>query len=311
MERDRRVEVGRPRRRCGRSGRTRRASVSSRAPCGSRLGPANRDAPGGGLDPEPLGRRPMRAARRARSSCAAATPSELERVAAATPDRSRRGRRRHDRPASPSSPARLGVPLGGDPGGHRERLRARQRPPLDRVEAARAGGRPGTRAAPLELGRLGDGRPFVNVASAGLAVGRRAPRRRRSSRGSARSPTRVGAAARGRAPRRRCACAVRVDGATVFDGEAWQVDRRRAPGAFGGGSEIGAADPADGELDVAVLPAGSRLGLARRAWGLRARHDRRAARRGATFAGTWSRSSVPPARSSTPTARSAPAGWSA
>ena len=40
-------------------------------------------------------------------------------------------------------------------------------------------------------------------------------------------------------------------------------------GAFGGGSELGAADPGDGVLDVAVLPAGSRLALARRAWGLR------------------------------------------
>ena len=40
-------------------------------------------------------------------------------------------------------------------------------------------------------------------------------------------------------------------------------------GAFGGGAEIDAADPDDGVLDAAVLPAGSRLGLARRAWGLR------------------------------------------
>ena len=40
-------------------------------------------------------------------------------------------------------------------------------------------------------------------------------------------------------------------------------------GAFGGGSELGAAEPEDGVLDVAVLPAGSRAGLARRAWGMR------------------------------------------
>jgi diacylglycerol kinase family enzyme len=31
------------------------------------------------------------------------------------------------------------------------------------------------------------------------------------------------------------------------------------------------ADPRDGALDVVVLPAGSRIGLARRAWGLRTR----------------------------------------
>ena len=42
-------------------------------------------------------------------------------------------------------------------------------------------------------------------------------------------------------------------------------------GAFGGGSGVGAADPEDGILDVAVLPAGSRSGLVRRAWGLRRR----------------------------------------
>ena len=60
----------------------------------------------------------------------------------------------------------------------------------------------GTELRRLELGRLGDGRPFVNVASAGLASVAGAGRRR-SSRGSGRSPTRVGA--RRAAPRpRRC-----------------------------------------------------------------------------------------------------------
>ena len=63
-------------------------------------------------------------------------------------------------------------------------------------------------------------------------------------------------------------CAVRADGTEVFAGEAWQAIVA-VTGAFGGGSEIGAADPDDGVLDVTVLPAGSRLGLARRAWGLR------------------------------------------
>ncbi|MGI8781199.1 MAG: diacylglycerol/lipid kinase family protein, partial [Solirubrobacteraceae bacterium] len=63
-------------------------------------------------------------------------------------------------------------------------------------------------------------------------------------------------------------CTVRAGGETVFEGEAWQVIVA-VTGAFGGGSEVGAADPQDGVLDVAVLPAGSRLGLARRAWGLK------------------------------------------
>ena len=61
---------------------------------------------------------------------------------------------------------------------------------------------------------------------------------------------------------------MRADGTEVFAGEAWQAIVA-VTGAFGGGSEIGAADPEDGVLDVTVLPAGSRLALARRAWGLR------------------------------------------
>ena len=96
----------------------------------------------------------------------------------------------------------------------------------------------------LELGRLGDGQPFVNVASAGLAsvAARRAaplkPRarparlRRRRARAAARPPTPL-------------PCTVRVDGATVFEGDAWQVIVA-VTGAFGGGSELGAADPSDG-----------------------------------------------------------------
>jgi len=63
-------------------------------------------------------------------------------------------------------------------------------------------------------------------------------------------------------------CSVRADSRTVFDGEAWQVIVA-VTGAFGGGAGVGAADPEDGVLDVAVLPAGSRVGLARRAWGLK------------------------------------------
>jgi diacylglycerol kinase family enzyme len=48
---------------------------------------------------------------------------------------------------------------------------------------------------------------------------------------------------------------VTVDGTQRFDGEAWQVIVA-GTGAFGGGSELEAADPRDGLLDVAVLEAG-------------------------------------------------------
>jgi len=125
---------------------------------------------------------------------------------------------------------------------------------------------PGTELRRLELGRLGDGRPFVNVASAGLAsvaARRAAPLKPRLG-----SLAYAVGALRAAATAVPLPCAVQVDGRTVFEGAAWQVIVA-VTGAFGGGSAVGAADPADGVLDVAVLPAGSRAGLARRAWGMR------------------------------------------
>ena len=137
--------------------------------------------------------------------------------------------------------------------------------PLDPVAAAELAV-DGTALRRFELGRLGDGHPFVNVASAGLASA--------AARRAAPLKPRLGALAYGVGAVRAAAtasplrCAVRAGGATVFEGGAWQVIVA-VTGAFGGGSGVGAADPADGVLDVAILPAGSRIGLARRAWGLR------------------------------------------
>jgi len=117
----------------------------------------------------------------------------------------------------------------------------------------------------FELGRLADGRPFVNVASAGLAsaAARRAQPFKRL--GPLAYPVGALWAAATEQPLR---CTVRADGREVFEGRSWQAIVA-VTGAFGGGAEIDAADPDDGVLDAAVLPAGSRLGLARRAWGLR------------------------------------------
>jgi diacylglycerol kinase (ATP) len=124
----------------------------------------------------------------------------------------------------------------------------------------------GTELRRLELGRLADGRPFVNVASAGLAsvaASRAQPLKPRLG------PLAYGVgAARAAATAAPLRCAVRADGREVFAGAAWQVIVA-VTGAFGGGSGVGRADPEDGILDVTVLPGGSRLGLARRAWGLR------------------------------------------
>ncbi|MGH2942703.1 MAG: diacylglycerol/lipid kinase family protein, partial [Solirubrobacteraceae bacterium] len=63
-------------------------------------------------------------------------------------------------------------------------------------------------------------------------------------------------------------CTVRCDGEQRFAGPAWQVVVG-VTGAFGGGSEIGSTRADDGLLDVAVVPAGSRAGLVRRAFGMR------------------------------------------
>ena len=73
---------------------------------------------------------------------------------------------------------------------------------------------------------------------------------------------------RGRDPGSRCACTVRADGERGLRRRRVAGDRRRQR-RVRRRRGIGAADPDDGELDVAILPAGSRLGLARRAWGLR------------------------------------------
>ena len=160
---------------------------------------------------------------------------------------------------------RLDVPLGVIPGGTANDFVRAAELPLDPVEAAVLAVC-GNTLRRLDLGRLADGRPFVNVASAGLAsiAARRAGPLKPLLGPLAYAVGALRAAATA-SPLR---CAVRTDGATVFEGDAWQLIVA-VTGAFGGGSEVGAADPQDGVLDAAVLPAGSRAGLAWRAWGLK------------------------------------------
>ena len=159
----------------------------------------------------------------------------------------------------------LGVPLAVIPGGTaNDFARANGIPPDPRAAAELATSGSALRA--LELGRLSTGRPFVNVASAGLSsiAGRRAqPLKSRFG------PLAYGmGAVRAAATGRPLGVIVRVDGEAVFDGDAWQL-MVACTGAFGGGSGIGTAVATDGELDVVIVPAGSRATLARRAWGLR------------------------------------------
>jgi len=160
---------------------------------------------------------------------------------------------------------RLDVPLAVLPTGTANDFARANGIPLD-LQAALTLAREGMELRPLELGRLSTGRPFVNVASAGLAsvAGRRAqPLKSRYG------PLAYGmGAARAAATGQPLPVRVRVDQREVYRADAWQV-MVACTGAFGGGSGIGAADATDGDLDVVIVPAGSRIGLARRAWGLR------------------------------------------
>jgi diacylglycerol kinase (ATP) len=229
----------------------------------SRLGPVRvalvvNPASGGGLDPEPL-------VRAMDADVAVYALAELERAASGAPDRLVVAG--GDGTIAPVAElaGRLGVPLGVIPGGTANDYVRATGLPVDPVAAA-ALAVTGTELRAYELGRLGDGRPFVNVASAGLAsvaARRAAPLKPRLG------PLAYGVGAvRAAATAAPLRCAVRADGATVFEGAAWQVILA-VTGAFGGGSGVAAADPSDGDLDAAILPAGTRIGLARRAWGLR------------------------------------------
>jgi diacylglycerol kinase (ATP) len=223
---------------------------------------ANR-ASGGSVDPEPLASA-MRA-EGAEVALFSYEPPELERAAAWEPDRvAVAGGDGTIGPVAELA-SRLDVPLAVIRGGRAHDFARAYGVPSDPREAAVLAAA-GTYERPLELGRLADGRPFVNVASAGLAsvAGRNAkPLKPRLG------PLAYGvAAAHAAATGRPLPIAVRADGRTVFEGDCWQAIVA-VSGAFGGGSGVAEANPEDGVLDVIVLPAGSRAGLARRAWGLR------------------------------------------
>jgi diacylglycerol kinase (ATP) len=220
-------------------------------------------ASGGGLDPEPLiGALREHGAEVELFGCEAA---DLERIATAQPDRiAVAGGDGTIGPAAETA-GRLGVPLAVIPAGTANDFARVNGLPEDAGDAA-ALAATGEELRRLELGRLGDGRPFVNVASAGLAA--KAARHAAPFKRVAGPLAYAIGAAQAAVLEAPLECTVRADGEQVFAGGAWQVIVA-VTGAFGGGSDVGVADPGDGVLDVAVLPAGSRLALARRAWGLR------------------------------------------
>ncbi|HUR84066.1 MAG TPA: hypothetical protein VMY78_01865, partial [Solirubrobacteraceae bacterium] len=137
--------------------------------------------------------------------------------------------------------------------------------PLDLAEACALARDATAPTEPAELGMAGN-RPFVNAAAAGLSVVAAHAAKPHKSRFGPLAYA-IGAV-RAAATAKPLSCTVVCDGERRSSGRAWQVVVA-VTGAFGGGSEIGGTRPDDGLLDVAVVPAGSRAGLVRRAVGMR------------------------------------------
>jgi len=162
--------------------------------------------------------------------------------------------------------AELGVPLAVLPTGTANDFARAQGLPLDLGEAGAIARAPRANTRHAELA-LADRRPFVNAAAVGLSVtAAQAARPHKPRLGPLAYAVGAVRAAVTAEPLR---CTVRCDREERFAGRAWQVVVG-ATGACGGGSEIGGTDAHDGLLDIAVIPAGSRLGLLRRAYGMRA-----------------------------------------
>ena len=156
-----------------------------------------------------------------------------------------------------------GIPLAVIPVGTANDFARAMEIPLQAEAACRIAAH-GQATRRLDLGRVDD-RPFVNIVSAGLAPAA-AERARGLKRLLGPVAYTVGALQAG-LNARPLPCRVSCDDAEIFSGSAWQVTCA-ITGAFGGGAGI-EADPADAALDVAVIEAGPRVKLIRRAFGLR------------------------------------------
>jgi diacylglycerol kinase (ATP) len=157
-----------------------------------------------------------------------------------------------------------GVPVAVIAAGTANDFARRMALPAELSEACRLAAL-GGRLRDMELGWMEE-RPFVNVASAGLAgpAARRASAWKKSlgPLGYAAGALAAGVTA---SP---VPVEVGCEGGTLFEGEAWQVSVA-ASGAFGAGSRIAEADPHDGALEVVAVEAGPRPGLVALAYRLR------------------------------------------
>ena len=159
---------------------------------------------------------------------------------------------------------RAGLPLAVVPTGTANSFARWLGLPLDVEEAARLAGSADPITMTAEVASA-DGRPFVNVASTGLAVlaahGARPLKSRLGPLAYAAGAVKAGATGHP------ISTAVSTHGQEAWRGSAWQI-AVAASGAFGGDSNTGGVDPRDGKLDVAVVEAGSRRKLVRHAFAM-------------------------------------------
>lgn len=153
--------------------------------------------------------------------------------------------------------AGAGVPLAVIPTGTANDLARRLGLPGDLDEACRPAA--GERPCRLDLGRA-DGRPFVSAAAAGGA---------RPVKGVLGAGADMAGAVAAGLRARPAAVRARADGREVFEGRAW-LAMAACSGASGAGSHLDGADPGDGVLDLAVVPAGPRVRLVALAYAMRA-----------------------------------------
>lgn len=158
-----------------------------------------------------------------------------------------------------------GVPLCVIPTGTANDFARALKLPLDVREACALAADPGAQAKRHEVGYI-DGRPFVNMAAAGLSVA--ASRHAESHKSTVGKLAYAVGAIHAGATAAPIRVEVRCDGEQRFAGDAWQLVVG-VTGAFGGGSAIGGTLPDDLELDMAVVPRGPRRSLMRYAYGMR------------------------------------------
>ena len=160
---------------------------------------------------------------------------------------------------------RAGLPLAVIPTGTANSFARWLDLPLEPDEAAALAADPDAPLRPAEVA-LSAERPFVNVAAIGLSVlaadEARPLKRRLGALAYAVGALRAGVVGR---PLR---CAVACDGVECWRGSAWQI-LVAATGAFGGESSTGGVDPTDRRLAVAIVAAGPRIALVRRAFAMR------------------------------------------